>query len=357
MESLPHRFRNQQEDIWAEPKDIGSDVAPYIQRFKRTVVLDLFLQQGAVWKEIRAVRERWAISPAVQVPSETWPNLHFPENGWPDQYDTEGEQANERIEPAPGWSVEMHTLARRLVPEDYRPNHVDEMGWTIFLSACVLFDPPETEKGLLRFAELGGPRPIGLSPANESWTSFGHPPRAMLAAPVRTIPDGYVSAAIEGWFWRQVIEEIGKKFLEPIGLDIHEMMLGVLKNSPALLKKCKELREQHAPARHYIAVYEETTADDVQRAFRLISDTLPERSKKGPPRRDPLLALQCAVQYDWHNGKDPEDGRRLLWSYERLAEEFGLGTGETQKAKKQAAAAYVALGRRLLEKGQDETTT
>jgi hypothetical protein len=58
MESLPHRFRNQQEDMWAEQTDIGSDVAPYIKRFKRSVVLDLFLQQGTAWKEIRAVRDR-----------------------------------------------------------------------------------------------------------------------------------------------------------------------------------------------------------------------------------------------------------------------------------------------------------
>ena len=62
MESLPHRFRNQQENMWAEPTDIGSDVAPYIQRFKRRVSMDLFLQQGTVWKEIRALRERWTIA-------------------------------------------------------------------------------------------------------------------------------------------------------------------------------------------------------------------------------------------------------------------------------------------------------
>lgn len=356
MERLPHRFRNQREDMWAEPTDIGSDVESYIKRFKRNVVVDLFLQQGAVWKEIRAVRKRWTILPTVQVPSETWPNLHYPENGWPEQYDTEGEQAHDWVELASRWSVEMYTLARQVVPEDYRPNHVDEMGWAIFLSACVLFDPPEPEKGLLRFAELDGPRPMGLSPTDESWTSFGHPPRAMLAAPVRTIPDGYISAAIEGWFWRQVIEEIGKRFLEPAGLDIHEMMSEVLKNSPALSKK-EELREQRAPARHYIAVYEDTTADDVQRAFQLISDTLPERSKKGHRQRDPLVALQCAVLYDRYNAKDPKDRRRLRWSYERLAEEFGLGAGETQKAKKQVAADYVALGRKLLEESKNKTTT
>ena len=73
------------------------------------------------------------------------------------------------------------------------------------------------------------------------------------------------------------------KFLQPAGLDIHEMMLDVLKNSQALYDQRKEFREQHTPARHYIAVYEETTSEDVQRAFQLISDTLPERSKKGPP--------------------------------------------------------------------------
>ena len=360
MESLPHRFRNQQEDIWAEPKDVGSDVAPYIKRFKSNVVVDLFLQQGAVWEEIRAVRERWAISPTVQVPPETrhkWHNFHVPEHGWPDAHDAEGKQTSEWVELSSRWSVELYTLARRLVPEPYRPKPIDETGWAVFLSACVLYDPPEAERGLLRFAELGGPWPLGLSPADESWRSFGHPPRAMLSAPVRTLRDGDISEAIEGWFWRQVIKEIGKKFLEPAGLDIHEMMLDVLKNSQALHDQRKELREQHTPARHYIAVYEETTSDDVQRAFGLISNTLPERSKKGPPRRDPLVALQCAVLYDRHNGKDPEDRRRQLWSYERLAEEFGLGAGETQKAKKQVAADYVALGRRLLEESQVETTT
>jgi len=179
----------------------------------------------------------------------------------------------------------------------------------------------------------------------------------MLSAPVRTLRDGNISETIEGWFWEQVIKEIGKRFLEPAGLDIHEMMLEVLKNSPDLLKQRDDLRKQETPARHYIAVYEETTEVDVLGAFRLISDTLPERSKKGPPRRDPLVALQCAVLYDRHNGRVPEDRRRLLWSYERLAEEFRLGAGETQKAKKQVAAAYVALGRKLLEESQDDTRT
>jgi hypothetical protein len=340
MGSLPHRFRNQQEDIWAEPKDIGSDVAPYIKRFKRNLVVDLFLQQGAVWEEIRAVRERWAISPTVQLPPDTYMfNLHYPENG----------------RPADGWSFELHTLARRLVPERYRLNPIDDGAWAAFLSACVLYDPPEA--ALLSFAERGGPLPLGLSPTDERWRDFGNPPYAMRAAPIRTLRDGDKSMLVEEWFWRQVLEEIGKRFLEPAGMNIREMMWEVLDSSPSLLKREQELREQETPALHYIAVDEETTADDVQRAFKLISATLPERSSKGAPRRDPLVALQCAVLYDRHNAKDPADRRRLRWSYERLAEEFGLGTRETQKAKKQAGEAYVALGRKLLKESQDKTTT
>jgi hypothetical protein len=357
MESLPHRFRNQQEDIWAEPADIGSNVASSIERFKRSVVLDLFLQRGVAWKEVRAIRERWAITPIVRVPPETWLNLHFPENGWPNRYDAEGKQASAWGKLASEWNIELHTLVKRLVPERYRPDPIDQTGWAIFLSACVLFDPPETERGLLRFAERGGPRPIGLSPADERRSSFGNPPYAMLAAPIRWLRDGYISEGVEHWFWMQVIEEIGKKFLEPAGLDIHEMMQEVLKTSPALLKQHQDLHEQKAPARPYIAVDEETTEGDVRGAFRLISSTFPERSEKGAPQRDELVALQCALLYDRHNAKDPEDRRRLRWSYERLAEEFGLGSGETQKAKKQVAADYVALGRKLLEADQDKTTT
>src|SRR5829696_10233244 len=135
----------------------------------------------------------------------------------------------------------------------------------------------------------------------------------MLAPPIRTLRDGDKSMLVEEWFWRQVVEEIGKRFLEPAGMNIHEMMREVLDSSPSLLKREQELREQETPARHFIAVDEETTADDVHRAFKLISATLPERPTKGAPRRDPLVALQCAILHDRHNAKDPEDRRRRRW--------------------------------------------
>jgi hypothetical protein len=57
--------------------------------------------------------------------------------------------------------------------------------------------------------------------------------------------------------------------------------------------------------------------------------------------RDPLVAIQCAILYNRHNQKDPEDGRRRTWTYERLAEEFGLKSAR-------AATAHVIVGRKIL---------
>jgi hypothetical protein len=341
VESVPQRFRNQKEDVWAEPADIGSDVAFRIEKLKHGVVLDLFLQRGAVWEAIRDVRERWKISPATQVPAGVpFYSLHRPKDGWPDDY-----AIGERTQPSTDWNIEMHTLARRLVPERYRPSPIDETGWASFLSACVLFDPPETE--LLPFSELGGPRPMGLSPLHrERGRTFGHPPRAMLAAPIRILQDGLISQFIEGWFWRQVIARIGERHLEPAGLDIHEMMREVLRNSPDLLKRRQERQDQEAPGRYYIAVDEETTEADVRGAFRLISDTLPERSDAGAPQRDPLLAVQCAILHDRHNAPDPADRRRRKWAYERLADEFG------ELKSSGAAKAHVEAGRQILKENR-----
>ena len=165
----------------------------------------------------------------------------------------------------------------------------------------------------------------------------------MLAPPIRTLRDGLKTQFIERWFWRQVIERIGERFLEPAGLDIRDMMRTVMEDSPDLFVQCKELYDQEAPERHYIVVDEKTTGPDVQRAFRLISATLPERPEKGAPQRDPLIAAQCAILYDRHNESDPSDGRKWSWTYPKLAEEFGLKS-------KRAAKEYIEIGRELLKK-------
>jgi hypothetical protein len=113
--------------------------------------------------------------------------------------------------------------------------------------------------------------------------------------------------------------------------------------TPDLLRGREELRNRETPFRHYIMVEEYTTEAEVKRAFRLISATLTERPEKGAPRRDPLIAAQCAILFDRHNQPDPSDRRKKSWTYPKLAEEFGLKSA-------QAAKEHVEIGRELLKK-------
>lgn len=65
-------------------------------------------------------------------------------------------------------------------------------------------------------------------------------------------------------------------------------------------------------------------------------------SRKGAPRRDPLVAIQCALLHDLHNYSPvPEDRRLRKWNLKRLSEESGLKGAP-------AAKIHIAEGRKVL---------
>jgi hypothetical protein len=165
----------------------------------------------------------------------------------------------------------------------------------------------------------------------------------MAMPPIATLRDAHKAESIESWYWQKIIDEIGERYLKPQGLDTKEILLKVMRDTPDLLRRREELRNRETPRRHYITVGAYTTEADVKRAFRLISATLTERPEKGAPKRDPLIAAQCAILYDRHNQPDPTDGRKKSWTYPKLAEEFGLKSGG-------AAKRYIEIGRELLKK-------
>ena len=107
---------------------------------------------------------------------------------------------------------------------------------------------------------------------------------------------------------------------------------------PGLLQEYRERYRQYSQ-RYYVEVDEHTTLDDVKGAFRMIRSIQPTKEKKPP--RDRLVSVQCAILYDRHNGADPGDGRRRLWTYSNLAKKFGLSSPRV-------AGTYVKLGRELL---------
>lgn len=94
--------------------------------------------------------------------------------------------------------------------------------------------------------------------------------------------------------------------------------------------------------RYYIGVEEGVSKEDVGRAFDRIPTLHKTRLRGGAPRRDPLVALQCALLYDHYNGRDHQDRRRKKWTYEKLAEKFVLPSAG-------AAEDHVIYGREIIE--------
>ena len=343
MGSVPKRYRNKDRDAPDyQPEVLRSDLGRRIEGYKREVVFQVFMQQGPAWDAVSDMRSRWGVSARTELPpaSSNYPNNPFPEH-WPEEYTDAGKQSEEWVALAERFGLDLDALRDQIVPEAYRWGPVDT-SWRSFLAACVLFDPPDQE--LLAFSKFGGPRPVGVSPIDRSRDNlFGIPPHIMATPPITALRETHKAELVEEWYWLRIIDEIGKRYLEPQGLDTREILHEVMVGTPALSREQAKLREHEAPFRYYITVGEYTTEADVRRAFRLITATLPERPEKGAPRRDRLIAIQCAILYDRHNQPDPSDGRKWAWTYQKLAEEFGLHS-------ERAAKGYVEVGRELLKK-------
>ena len=151
--------------------------------------------------------------------------------------------------------------------------------------------------------------------------------------------------------------------LQALGLDVHAMWQDVL-YKPHVAREIYQ-QEELLKKRQYIEVHEHTTDEDVRAARRVIRaiqdkdrflvplvadpatrlEIFQEKQNSPRPReksvRDPLVAIQCAILHDRHNHKDPTDGRRRTWTYERLAEQFRLRSARV-------ATAYVIAGREIL---------
>jgi hypothetical protein len=178
---------------------------------------------------------------------------------------------------------DVYRIRDEVIPEAYYRGFTFD--WLGFIAACLFYQPPRGEE-LEEFAAFGsGPYPYtfiapGLSAAQS--------PR-MVAPPIR------------------------------------------------------EVRGDDGRVRYEISVDEHTTEADVRRAYWKIASIRKKPSKGGAPKRDPFVAVQCAILYDEANLPDEADGRRWRWTYEKLADRFGLKSGR-------AAKDHIELGRAILQK-------
>src|SRR5688572_5045649 len=117
-----------------------------IEAKKRDLVLSLFTKRGEFWDMVSGIRARWNIQAKVGIPPhvEVY-SLHFPPEG-PKYAPPTEEGGEEWSRFAHEWDQELVNLYDQTIPEEYRLNSIPDTSralWTIFLSACVVYDPPE----------------------------------------------------------------------------------------------------------------------------------------------------------------------------------------------------------------------
>jgi hypothetical protein len=308
---------------------------PELQSLKNHLVAELFLRQGQFWTLVRRARQQWGIKPQVTVPANARDVL-LPQAASPARNSKEWHRLRS------DWLESLSDILI-VVPFKYRVSASVE--WDKFASGCVLYDPPDDTR-LLEFAEYGNHYPQ----AEDNATSL-----LMSGLPIRSLKDGEYAERVEAWRWERLIDEVGRRYLEPRGLDIWAMVEEVQKNPPEGFRREYWEKMAENPHRYYIEPDEGTSRKGVERAWRLIVSHQQDRAvRPGQKERDLLVCLQLALLHSRYNEPDEKDPRRKRWSYPRLAERYkdhymihGLST--RKKITERAAAEHVKAGLKVLE--------
>jgi hypothetical protein len=245
-------------------------------------VASLYLQDGPFWEAVREMRVKWNVQPQTMVPSgdDAYTNMPLDQLYQP-----------KKILRAlhSGWDADLRSLISRFVPD-----LLVRVGWHNFFGACVMCDPPDDR--LPEFAEF-----------DRLWPSPFWP--------VVDCEDDEIDASKVHSMIAPPIERVLKESYEPGGVFME----------------------------YRIVVDEDTKEKDVVNAFRAIKAACDISNPGGRPRLDRLIALQCAVLYDDYNSTDPEDRRRRVWTYKKLADKFRqLGVKNARSAEE-----HVKYGRDL----------
>jgi hypothetical protein len=302
-----------------------------IRRAKRRIVLDVFLARGPTWKHIREMRERWGIEAQPQVPPPYQGAEYTPQALQSRPEEEFGEEAERWSATFDEWRDDLAVLYEAVVPAEARDSDYHmSFGWSVFLSMCVLFDPPETQ--LVEFVERFGWAGSNVVPRGD---------RTMNAPPIVWRKEHNELEATWMEFYEGLLEALLEKYVHPQGVTTEEAMRGIREENPEIFERWRD-RLHGNESRPFIDVQPYHRREDIESAFQVLYDRHGTRPALGREKRDELTAVQCAILHDRHNIADPTDRRRRRWAFERLAEHFdGLESAR-------AAKDHVALGRSLL---------
>lgn len=300
-----------------------------VRRLKYGMVTSLCVRRGPFWELVEMVRERWGIQAPVRVPPPDHeirfdpefplraPNRYLPA-GMPDPYD----RPDAHDEVLSRWHAELGRIYYLTVPEE-SPARGTLWDWEPFLAVCVLNDPPGDR--LLEFVSVAGPEPYAYY-GDRDPEDFGptDPPR-MLVPPIKTLQELRESP---DWARDRVLYWLGE-ILDASGLDLGELLPLIDESDPGARERYEEEKER-ASRRHFIEVTDATNWEHLENAFSAYRAAQEGRTASGSPRRDSLLALQCAILHERH-GK----------TYKELTDTYGFGSVDTAKR-------HVKLGSKIL---------
>jgi hypothetical protein len=150
-------FKQPPENIGQEHENEAS-----ARRFKNGLVAELWTKDGPFWESVRDMRARWGIDVQPQLaPGDSLRigDLVFPRSA-------PGRDSGEFSDFLGRWIQDLGTIKHNNVP----PQLEDAADWNAFISACVLYDPPE--ESLIDFARYGDSpvvhAPYTGEPSNEA---------------------------------------------------------------------------------------------------------------------------------------------------------------------------------------------
>jgi hypothetical protein len=184
-----------------------------VRQAKRHLVLDIFLRRGATWKHVRGVRERWRVEARTRMPPPYHGSEYTPELLGPRPEEEFGEEAQQWHTTFEEWRTALARLYKAVVPEEARDSEYLSSGWGVFLSICVLFDPPDTR--LVDFAEV------------YRWEYSNVHSRggvAMNAPPIVWRRDSNEVEAAWIEFYEGLLGALLKKYVHPQGVTTEEAM-------------------------------------------------------------------------------------------------------------------------------------
>lgn len=312
-------------------KSLPSSGYQEIERCKFALVVALVRRRGEFWDSVEDLRQRWEIKAQRRVPPDLKvPHtgaLHFPP-GAPSQVHGLEEGWEEWSIFLDGWKREVEKLYDNFVPEPARLTQTDQSRWwwSTFLSACIVYDPPDTK--LEEYAD-SHPQILEGTYDPEDWFRDDYPKHFMSRPPiVYTRREEGIERA-----YRSVLDEFALRIVERLreepDADVAKVIWEVRGQSDLFAPV--EADRAGNPTRAFIEARPWQKEKDVISAFRMISATQDRPGRRAADPKRALRAVQCAILHD-----------RYGWKYEEIDEKYGWASGSNLAGK------HIKDGRRLL---------